>query len=81
MANDHLKCTLPTVEAFGYVGVIAGEPVFRNVGDERGDDCVELSVYRSAEDASTRYFNVRKVRVIVDPEPVRPPEDWGGIDG
>lgn len=71
MSDDHI---------LGYVGVVDGKPQFKNVGDERGDDCKEICVYQTAEDALNRYFNVRRVRIVVDPEPIRHPEDWGAID-
>jgi hypothetical protein len=67
-------------ETVGYVGVSDGAPIFRKTGDERGDDFLELSVFKTAEDALARYYNVRRVRVVVDPEPVRPPADWGSVD-
>lgn len=67
-------------EIDGYVGVENGKPIFRTVGDERGDDCKEISVYKTADDALNRFFNVRRVRLVVDPEPIRHPESWGSID-
>lgn len=64
----------------GYVGVKDGTPYFRKTSDESGD-CREISVYPEPDDATARYFNVRRVRLVVDPEPIRAPGDWGSIDG
>lgn len=63
----------------GYVGVINGEPIFRRVSDSRGD-CTELVVFEEREDAHARYFNVRRVHLVLDPEVLSPPEDWGATD-
>jgi hypothetical protein len=72
---------IPPVEVEGFVGVESGQPVFSPCGDSRGDNTVELTVYKDVEDALNRFFNVRRVRIVVDPEPIRHPEDWGAIDG
>lgn len=71
---------IPLVEVVGYVGVQNGQPVFRKVSDESGD-CRSLEVYEKAEDALGRFFNVRRVRIVVESEPFRHPEEWGAIDG
>ena len=65
----------------GYIGVKDGEPLFRKVNDNSGNDSLRLSIFKNPEDALSRYFNVRRVCVFVYPEPVRHPEDWGAIDG
>lgn len=67
-------------EYAGYIGVKDGVPIFRKCADESGD-ARNLSVFKVADDATARYFNVRRVRIIVEPEPIHPPQDWGAIDG
>lgn len=66
-------------DTVGYIGVSNGAPIFAKCGDDRGD-CLELVVYAKVEDAQTRFFNIRRVRLVVDPEPLCPPADWGSVD-
>lgn len=63
-----------------YVGVADGEPIVQKIGDHHGD-CEQVEIFPKAEDALARFHNVRRVRVYLDPEPVRAPESWGAIEG
>ena len=63
-----------------YVGVSSGKPIQQKTGDHMGD-CVEVQLFPKDQDALARFHNVRRVRVYMEPEPVRAPADWGAIDG
>ena len=70
---------MSTIEVIGYVGVVKGKPVTRHISDSRGETNT-IEVYKTQEEAHERWHNVRRVRVIVDNEPLCPPDDWGMID-
>lgn len=63
-----------------YVGVKNGVPIVRDVSDPEGE-ARSVEIYPEAEDALARFHNVRRVRLYLEPTPVRAPESWGGIDG
>lgn len=61
-----------------YVGVKNGEPVVVETGDNHGD-CKQVELFPKMEDACSRYHNVRRVMLVIDPAPVRAPESWGSV--
>lgn len=63
-----------------FVGVKDGRPIVEKVGDHEGD-CLQVLLFPNPEDASARYYNVRRCRLMVDAEPIRAPESWGSIEG
>lgn len=50
----------------GFVGFVGGGIDTENVLDESGE-CVTVSVYRTREEAETRYEDVRKIEMIIEP--------------
>jgi hypothetical protein len=62
-----------------FVGVKDGRELIQSVGDSVGD-CKAVELYTTPEEACSRFFNVRRARLILDTEPVRAPESWGAID-
>lgn len=63
-----------------FVGVKGGKECVTSIGDSKGD-AKTVELYLTPEAATARFFNVRRARLIVGTEPVRPPESWGAIDG
>lgn len=63
-----------------FVGVVGGKPVVQSCGDSAGDS-KQVELFVKPEDASARFHNVRRCRLIVADEAVRAPESWGAIDG
>lgn len=62
-----------------FVGVQNGSPIVQSVTDHKGD-CQTVEVFANAADALARFHNVRRVRLLVDPDPIRAPETWGSIE-
>lgn len=63
-----------------YVGVKDGVPIVRSGSDSEGD-AKSVEIYPEADDALSRFYNVRRCRLYIEPTPVRAPESWGDING
>jgi hypothetical protein len=46
-----------------WVGIVEGKPLVESVSDTYGDDCPQIMVFLSREEARKRYQSVRMVRL------------------
>lgn len=62
----------------GYVGVIAGEPVFEEFSDDKGD-ASSIDLFRTKREALERWARVQRVRLEPVGEVIEQPSGKGRI--